>query len=43
MGTDFASDRDFAALDYLDNELLGDHRPERPYTETVDYGLEKLV
>ena len=43
VGTDFASDRDFAALDFLDHDLLGDKRPERPYKETVDYGLEKLV
>ncbi|KAL9984671.1 hypothetical protein ACROYT_G006994 [Oculina patagonica] len=42
VGTNFASDRDFAALDYLDNELLGDNKPERPYEETVDYGLEKF-
>lgn len=43
VGTDFVTDRDFAALDFLDNELLGDNRPERPYEETLDYGLEKLV
>ena len=24
VGTDFASDRDFAALDFLDEDLLGD-------------------
>ena len=41
--TDFATDRDFAALDFLDHELLGDGKPERPYNETVDFGLEKLV
>ena len=43
IGTDFVTDRDFAALDFLDHELLGDGKPERPYNETVDYGLEKLV
>lgn len=42
VGTDFATDRDFAALDFLDDELLGENRPERPYEETVDYGLEKF-
>lgn len=42
VGTDFASDRDFAALDFLDRELMGDNKPERPYKETVDYGLEKF-
>ena len=43
IGTDFVTDRDFAALDFLDHELLGDGKPERPYNETVDYGLEKFV
>ena len=43
VGTNFATDRDFAALDFLDHELLGDGKPERPYNETVDFGLEKLV
>ena len=43
VGTDFSTDRDFAALDFLDHELLGDGKPERPYNETVDFGLEKLV
>lgn len=43
IGTDFVTDRDFAALDFLDHELLGDAKPERPYNETVDYGLEKFV
>ena len=43
IGTDFVTDRDFAALDFLDHELLGDDKPERRYNETVDYGLEKLV
>ena len=43
IGTDFVTDRDFAALDFLDHELLGDVKPERRYNETVDYGLEKLV
>ncbi|XP_068711774.1 TPR repeat-containing protein DDB_G0287407-like isoform X2 [Montipora foliosa] len=38
----FASDRDFAALDFLDHDLLGENRPTRPYKETVDYGLEKF-
>ena len=41
VGTDFASDRDFAALDFLDEDLLGDKRPTRPYEETVEYGIEK--
>lgn len=40
--TDFVSDRDFAALDFLDHDLLGENRPERHYRETVDYGLEKF-
>ena len=35
------TDRDFAALDFLDDELLGENRPVRPYEETVDFGLEK--
>ena len=39
--TKFASDRDLAALDYLDEEILGDNRPKRPYEHTVDFGLEK--
>ena len=39
--TNFASDRDFAALDYLDEELMGEKKPERPYEHTVDYGLKK--
>ena len=43
VGTNFATDRDFAALDFLDHDLLGDQRPTRPFEETVDYGLEKLV
>ena len=43
IGTDFVTDRDFAAQDFLDHELLGDGKPERPYNETVDYGLEKFV
>ncbi|KAM7438388.1 hypothetical protein ABFA07_012101 [Porites harrisoni] len=42
IGTDYVTDRDFAALDFLDHELLGDGKPERPYNETVDYGLEKF-
>lgn len=42
IGTDFASDRDFAALDFLDDDLLGDNRPTRPYEETVEYGIEKF-
>lgn len=41
VGTDFASDRDFAALDFLDEDLLGDKRLTRPYEETVEYGIEK--
>lgn len=42
VGTDFASDRDFAALDFLDEDLLGDKRPTRPYEETVEHGIEKF-
>ncbi|KAJ7337906.1 hypothetical protein OS493_008065 [Desmophyllum pertusum] len=42
VGTDFVTDRDFAALDFLDHDLLGDNKPERPYKETLDYGLEKF-
>jgi len=40
--TNFVTDRDFAALDFLDDELLGENRPERPYEETLDHGLEKF-
>ena len=43
IGTSYVSDRDFAALDYLDETLLGDARPHRPFEHTIDYGLEKLV
>ena len=39
--TKFASDRDFAALDYLDEEIMGENRIKRPYEHTIDYGLER--
>lgn len=37
----FVSDRDFAALDYLDSELPKNKRPKRPREHTIYHGIEK--
>lgn len=37
----FATDRDFAALDYLDSELPPDERPKRKREHTLLYAIEK--
>ena len=41
VGTSFASDRDFAALDYLISELPEEKRPKRDEEHTVVAAIKK--
>ena len=40
-GTECSSGRDYAALEWLDNQLPEDERPRRPSSQTIDAGLQK--
>ncbi|XP_038069348.1 nephrocystin-3-like [Patiria miniata] len=39
---EFANESIFVTLDQLDERLLGDQRPNRPFKHTLDYALQKF-
>lgn len=40
-GTECSSGRDYAALEWLDNQLPENERPKRPSHQSIDAGLQK--